>query len=108
MSSSQILGPALYGFVYIKTVAINPRVIFLVSVVTVSVSFFLLGFVRLPSEKDYRRESIADVEEQEASTSEGGPSRTHAHDSTLVEDNVEDDTRAPRKRNNKVTAYGAT
>jgi hypothetical protein len=108
MSSSQILGPALYGLVYIKTVAINPRAIFLVSVVTVSIALILLGFVRLPNEKDYRRESVADVEEPPASTSEAAPSRTHAHDGTLVDDNVEDDSRAPRKRNNKVTSYGAT
>jgi hypothetical protein len=106
MSSSQILGPALYGLVYIKTVAINPRAIFLVSVVTVSIALILLGLVRLPNEKDYRRESIADVEEPQAS--EGAPSRTHVHDGTLVDDNVEDDSRAPRKRNNQVTSYGAT
>ncbi|KAF9479281.1 MFS general substrate transporter [Pholiota conissans] len=60
---SQILGPALYSYVYANTVAIHPRAIFYVSVATVSVSFILLGFVRLPSERDYRRESLGDVEE---------------------------------------------
>ncbi|KAF5369159.1 hypothetical protein D9615_009966 [Tricholomella constricta] len=48
--SSQILGPALYGLVYMKTVATFPRGIFILSMVTIMTSFALLTFVRLPKE----------------------------------------------------------
>jgi hypothetical protein len=46
--SSQILGPALYGFIYARTVATFPRTIFFVTVVAVVISFILLLLVRLP------------------------------------------------------------
>ncbi|OJA18419.1 hypothetical protein AZE42_06991, partial [Rhizopogon vesiculosus] len=46
---SQILGPALYGFVYYKTVAIYPRAVFLLSVVLGMVSLGLLTPVRIPT-----------------------------------------------------------
>lgn len=46
--SSQILGPAIYGLVYTKTVAVFPRTIFLVTVLTAIVSFSLLALVRIP------------------------------------------------------------
>ncbi|KAG5643210.1 hypothetical protein DXG03_001328 [Asterophora parasitica] len=48
--SSQILGPAWYGLVYMKTVATFPRAIFILSMVTVILSVALLAFVRLPNE----------------------------------------------------------
>ncbi|KDR73680.1 hypothetical protein GALMADRAFT_251460 [Galerina marginata CBS 339.88] len=61
--SSQIIGPSLYGLVYMKTVATFPRTIFFVSVASVAVSFVLLSLVRLPKESNNRRESYADPEE---------------------------------------------
>ncbi|KAF8643895.1 hypothetical protein AX16_008911 [Volvariella volvacea WC 439] len=48
--SSQILGPAMYALVYMRTVATFPRTIFFVSVLSVAVSFVLLAFIRLPPE----------------------------------------------------------
>lgn len=45
---SQILGPPLYGLVYMKTVASYPRAIFFVSVITSIFSLVLLACVRLP------------------------------------------------------------
>ncbi|OJA15917.1 hypothetical protein AZE42_11217 [Rhizopogon vesiculosus] len=46
---AQILGPALYGFVYYKTVAIFPRAIFLLSAVLMMVALGLLALVRSPT-----------------------------------------------------------
>jgi len=46
--SSQILGPSLYGFVYMKTVATFPKAIFFVSVIASIFSSVLLACVRLP------------------------------------------------------------
>ncbi|KAF5389821.1 hypothetical protein D9757_003673 [Collybiopsis confluens] len=46
--SSQIVGPALYGLVYVKTVAIFPRTIFFVSVASAFLSLVFLSLVRLP------------------------------------------------------------
>ncbi|KAJ3800064.1 major facilitator superfamily domain-containing protein [Lentinula aff. detonsa] len=46
--SSQIIGPAMYGLVYMKTVAVFPRTIFFVSVGSTVVSFVFLSLVRLP------------------------------------------------------------
>lgn len=50
--SSGILGPAMYGLIYTKTVATFPRMIFVVSLTMVLSSFLLLGFVRLPKDID--------------------------------------------------------
>jgi MFS family permease len=49
--SSQIIGPALYGLVYMKTVATLPRTIFFVSVGSLFVSLVCLSLVRLPRSK---------------------------------------------------------
>jgi len=46
--SSQILGPAVYGFTYMHTVETYPRTIFYLSVAASVVSFVLLSFIRLP------------------------------------------------------------
>jgi len=51
---SQILGPTLYGIVYMKTVSTLPRTIFVVSMITIITSFVLLSFVRLPQPKQVR------------------------------------------------------
>ncbi|KAG5734504.1 hypothetical protein E4T56_gene5957 [Termitomyces sp. T112] len=47
--SSQIISPAIYGLLYTKTVATFPRGIFILSMSTITCSFVLLMFVRLPS-----------------------------------------------------------
>ncbi|KIK98704.1 hypothetical protein PAXRUDRAFT_9354 [Paxillus rubicundulus Ve08.2h10] len=46
---SQIIGPAMYGFVYFNTVATFPQAIMVVSVFTCLFGFVLLAFVRIPS-----------------------------------------------------------
>ncbi|KAF8236196.1 hypothetical protein L208DRAFT_1252513 [Tricholoma matsutake] len=66
---SQIIGPAMYGLVYMKTVATFPRTIFIVSLLMVSISFVLLAFVRLPKEHCNRTFDLAtsrddDIEEE--------------------------------------------
>ncbi|KAM6500295.1 Major facilitator superfamily domain containing protein [Amanita muscaria] len=46
----QIISPSLYGFVYINTVEWFPRAIFVVSVLSLFLSFLWLCMVRLPKE----------------------------------------------------------
>jgi hypothetical protein len=41
----------MYGLIYMETVATFPRMIYVVSLVAVVVSFTLLAFVRLPIER---------------------------------------------------------
>ncbi|KAL0570808.1 hypothetical protein V5O48_011144 [Marasmius crinis-equi] len=61
--SSQILGPAIYGVIYMKTVATVPRMIFFVSVLCVVISSLVLAFVRLPDTEESSSDD-EDVEEQ--------------------------------------------
>ncbi|KAG6908765.1 hypothetical protein DXG01_003377 [Tephrocybe rancida] len=60
--SSQIIGPAMYSLVYMKTVATFPRAIFILSTVTCMSSFGLLAFVRLPR-RDHKP-ATDDIEEE--------------------------------------------
>ncbi|KAJ7510054.1 major facilitator superfamily domain-containing protein [Mycena galericulata] len=46
----QIIGPSLYGIVYVKTVATFPKAIFFVSVASVVISLTCLSLVRLPTD----------------------------------------------------------
>ncbi|KAJ7219467.1 major facilitator superfamily domain-containing protein [Mycena pura] len=46
----QILGPSVYGLVYMNTVGSFPKAIFLVSIGSIAVSFICVSLVRLPSE----------------------------------------------------------
>ncbi|KAJ7120490.1 major facilitator superfamily domain-containing protein [Mycena crocata] len=48
--AGQILGPSVYGLVYIKTVATFPRAIFFVSIASVVIALACLSLVRLPTE----------------------------------------------------------
>lgn len=48
--SSQIIGPAVFGFTFIRTVRVFPPAIFFLSSTTVFVSLVLLSLVRLPRE----------------------------------------------------------
>lgn len=73
--SGQILGPAMYGFVYIRTVVIFPRAIFLAGLGCVLVSFILMSFVRLPQDSELKKEIMGayrrgDVEEDGVSDDE--------------------------------------
>ena len=47
---SQIVGPLLFGVVYIKTVATFPETIFYVLVIVVLLSLFFLFLVKIPSD----------------------------------------------------------
>ncbi|KAL0946702.1 hypothetical protein HGRIS_012889 [Hohenbuehelia grisea] len=46
--SSQIIGPAVFGYTYVQTVKTYPRTIFYLSVVAALISFILISFIRLP------------------------------------------------------------
>lgn len=92
--SSQILGPALYGLVYMKTVATFPRAIFFVSVGTIAISFVLLSFVRLP--KDDRESLSTDVEETESSAL--------AQEATLVDVSEAEEEQRGRSHIRKISA----
>ena len=45
---NQVVGPSLFGIVYIKTVSTFPQAIFYVVVIVVLLSLFFLLFVRIP------------------------------------------------------------
>ncbi|KAJ3895723.1 major facilitator superfamily domain-containing protein [Lentinula edodes] len=62
--SSQIIGPAMYGLVYMKTVAVFPRTIFFVSLASTFISFVFLSFVRLPRSNGAKELTLADTSEE--------------------------------------------
>ncbi|KAF5330575.1 hypothetical protein D9619_005275 [Psilocybe cf. subviscida] len=97
--SMQIFGPSLYGVIYMKTVAIFPRAIFFVTVSSIVVCYIFLNLVRLPKDRELRRQSMADPEE-EASTHE------HVQEETLVGGS---DSGSQQKRlvDTPTTSYGA-
>ena len=64
--SSQILAPSIYGFVYVKTVAIYPPMVFFVFAAAISTSFCILSFIRIPKGDEYHRQYLADLEESES------------------------------------------
>jgi hypothetical protein len=64
--SSQILAPFVYGFVYVRTVAIYPPMVFFVFAVAISISFGILSFIRIPKGDEYHRQYLADLEESES------------------------------------------
>ncbi|KAG2157241.1 major facilitator superfamily domain-containing protein [Suillus clintonianus] len=62
---SQILGPALFGFVYYKTVATFPRAIFVLTVVLMSISLALLALIHPPTtSEDDAEVAVLDDETQ--------------------------------------------
>ena len=79
LCSSQILGPSLYGLVYMKTVATFPRAIFAITVASVVLSFFLFSLVRLPKDKPSSRVTYTDVDADEMGAA-------HYQEQTLVDD----------------------
>ncbi|KAI3600040.1 hypothetical protein WG66_011111 [Moniliophthora roreri] len=64
LQASQILGPAMYGLIYMNTVASYPRTIFFVSVATIFISVVALSLVRLPDTQGEMKAILDDVEEQ--------------------------------------------
>lgn len=62
--SSQIMGPALFGFVYYKTVATFPGAIFALSVVMMIISLALLALVHPPTNMDDVESTILNDETQ--------------------------------------------
>ena len=50
MRRTQIIGPSLFGIVYMKTVATFPEAMFYVFMAVVFISLFFLFFVRIPPE----------------------------------------------------------
>lgn len=78
-SSSQILGPALFGMTYLKTVATMPTAIFFVSTGVIATSFFFQLCVRVP------KPSASDVE---APVFPEPQAPTHEQDETLVDVDV--------------------
>ncbi|KAJ2929964.1 hypothetical protein H1R20_g7121, partial [Candolleomyces eurysporus] len=79
--SAQILGPAGYGFVFIRTVSTYPRAIFVAGITCVTISLILMSFVRLPQDRDLEREILGahrsgDLEEEGSAISDNSvPSR---------------------------------
>ncbi|KAF5358151.1 hypothetical protein D9756_001317 [Leucocoprinus leucothites] len=83
---SQILGPSLYGFVYVKTVATYPRTIFFVSVITFVISSLLLACVRLPKTPFPNTAKAVNAEaDPEEPDAESRGMNAGGRDSTLVE-----------------------
>ncbi|THU77812.1 MFS general substrate transporter [Dendrothele bispora CBS 962.96] len=60
--SSQIFSPAIYGLVYMKTVATFPRTIFFVSVTSVFLSLVFISLVRLPDANVSPPDAEADID----------------------------------------------
>ncbi|KAJ7172296.1 major facilitator superfamily domain-containing protein [Mycena filopes] len=71
--AGQILGPSVYGLIFVKTVATFPEAIFFVSVASVVVSLVCLSFVRLPAD------ARTDLEEEVSHIPDHG-----VRDATLV------------------------
>ena len=58
--SSQIIAPFIYGFVYVRTVAIYPPMVFFVFASAIFISLCLLSFIRIPKGDEYHRQYLAD------------------------------------------------
>ncbi|KAG1782638.1 major facilitator superfamily domain-containing protein [Suillus placidus] len=74
---AQILGPALFGFVYSKTVATFPSAIFILTVVLMMISLVLLALVHPPTSEDdaevirvtiTRDDTLVHIDEDEQAT----------------------------------------
>ncbi|KAF9532861.1 major facilitator superfamily domain-containing protein [Crepidotus variabilis] len=63
--SAQILGPALYGFVFVKTITAFPSAIMFVSVFSALIAFLALLLVRSPNQ----RHTFVDCEDSSTSSS---------------------------------------
>ena len=63
--SSQILAPFVYGFLYVRMVAIYPPMIFFAFATAISTSFCILSFIKISKGKEYYRQYLTDLEESE-------------------------------------------
>lgn len=100
----QIFGPSLYGLIYMKTVAIFPRTIFFFTVLSIVVSYIFLNLVRLPKDRELRRQSTLDLEEEASA-------HGHGQEETVVGGGGEGGSGAgggPQKRlvDTPATSYG--
>ena len=68
--SSQILAPFIFGFVYVKTVDIYPRMVFFVSVAAICTSYCLLSLIRIPKDDKYHPQNLADANLEESGSNE--------------------------------------
>lgn len=62
--SSQVVGPTVFGFIYMKTVGNYPRTLFISTTTTVILSVVFTNLVRLPKQGRNLRGPAGDVEEQ--------------------------------------------
>ena len=86
--SSQILGPALFGLVFMRTIATNPTGIFYLAAAAVTFSFICVALVRIPKED----ELIRDEEESFLGNDSPGMEREQTLvDTQVPEILVEDD-----------------
>lgn len=60
---SQVLGPALYGTIYVNTVATFPKTIYAAALGATFVSGTLLALIRLPKEVDHVETTFEDPED---------------------------------------------
>lgn len=56
---SQVIGPAVFGLTYMKTVGTYPRTIFFVSAAVVGIALLLMSFVQLPKEDHSVNRNVA-------------------------------------------------
>ncbi|CAA7270975.1 unnamed protein product [Cyclocybe aegerita] len=103
---SQILGPPMYSFVYMKTVATFPRTIFFVTVATLCISFLLYAFVRVPGEEEYHRGGATDPEEH--SSTSHSPGMSGGVEATGVERDATLVGEEARGFKRNVSSYGST
>ncbi|KAJ7775088.1 major facilitator superfamily domain-containing protein [Mycena metata] len=89
--AGQILGPSIYGFVFIRTVVVFPTAIFFVSVASVVISLICLSLVRLPAD------ARTDLEEEVSHIPDHG-----VRDATLVEVDESGDLRGRKNASSAV------
>ena len=101
---SAIIGPALYGFIYVRTVGTYPAAFFAFTFAAIVGSLLILAFVRLPEGLGDEPREPVDVEEGD-DDGEG-----HEREETLVPEIVIDDEaqRALTARGRKGSVSTAT
>lgn len=88
---ASIIGPALFGLVYSKTVDVFPQAIFFTTAGTATISFVLLMFVRFPREEEGDEEDLlAPLEEEDDEVPVGSARPRVDREQTLVDTSVVD------------------
>lgn len=100
---ASVFGPAIFGFVYLRTVGWFPQAIFFTTAGTVTISFVLLSFIRLPKDEDRDEEEGADFAGG-AADDELDPSLSRVdREETLVDTGALDGVDAPGPGRKTVT-----